>query len=1015
MIIKTCCLLILSICTVVQAHSQEFAISGRITSSEDNQPIIGVNVVIKGSTQGTVTDLDGTFNIFVPDRNATIIVSYMGYQTQEIQVDGRVVINVILERETIGLDEVVVIGYGTAKKADLTGAISIADVDEMKKTSQSTLSEALQGRVTGVTVKTSGQPGQTPNIYIRGISSMFTNTSPLFVIDGLPTSETRDFNPEDIESVQVLKDASAAAIYGSRASNGVIIVTTKKGAAGKTRFDFSAKYGVQNITKKLSLMDGPEWLALHRMRYTNANLPIPEIHDTTINTDWQDAIYQTGIVQDYNLTASGGGENSAYLISGSYYSNKGSTIGPTFDRLSLRVNGNLGGKRWKIDESILLSTSFSNDPVGTPFTDVIRMVPLLPVKDTAGNYTLGNGTYNGDGTRTNGSNPVAHNDIESITNRSFRLQGSVSFEYSILEFLKYKITLGVEANVNRWQQKIQNGRWYGNQIDQSSYTENRNLYHHSVIENLLTFEKTFGEHYINAIAGYTEERWEYSDMISKGFDITQDNSGNYFWTLPNAQDHSAPIQYIQQDALRSFLGRIMYNYGSKYYATASIRRDGSSKFHKDNRYGNFPSASIGWRISNESFFSNNVTFISDFKLRASYGSLGNQGIGNYRYTTVNNNFQPYIFDGSRDNIQWGSIQISLIDPNIQWESKVTSNIGFDLGFLSNSLIVNADYYINRSTNLINNVPIPYHTGHDPGTIAGGVSITRNIGEVENKGFELSIDYRKTVGEFSFQATGNFTTVENKVIKLGGGDEPIYGPKTKTMVGRSLGEFFLLLTDGIYQEEDTEEMSNISIFGAIPQPGDERYKDINKRNELGEIVSGADSLINADDRTFAGSPWPKLEYSLNFTCSYKNFDLSMYLYGLYGRTLFNNMEYWLQNTGDNGNYQAGLDPWTPENRTNTTPIASFGKLLRGDTDRFLEDGSFLRIQNIQLGYSVPQHLTGRIGIERVRCYLSVDNLHTFTKYSGLDPDVKGAGVFGLGFDNNSYPNIRTFSAGIQMGF
>ena len=998
-------LLMLFLLPVLYAAGQEITVTGNVYSSDDQEPLPAANIRIKGTTRGVVTDINGEYSITVPGPDAVLVYSFVGYVTREYAVGDRTTIDVALEPDYMRLDEIVVIGYGTARRMDLTGAVSVADVGEVKKASATTLSEALQGRIPGVTVKTSGRPGHTASINIRGISSMFSNTAPLFVIDGLPTSETRDFNFDDVESVQVLKDASAAAIYGSRAANGVIIITTKRGVSGEPKIEFTARAGFQDMPRRYDLMEGPEWMGIQRMKYENAGQTPPEIFDETINTDWQKVITETGSIQDYNLSATGGTDNATYLVSGNYFRHDGTVIGPSFDRYSARINGALHGNRWRIEESLLLSTTQSQEMAGSPFTDIIRMVPLIPVRDTLGNFVLGDGIYNGPGTWTNGANPVAHNELVDGGNNSYRIQASLNASYELFEFLTYRINLGYELNQNIFQNRRQYGKWVANQFPESRYYEDRNQYTNRLLENTLNFNRSFSNHNINAIIGYTEQRQNFSNAIGEVRDVLQDNTGKYFWSLSNGE--SLPSrQNIQNNALRSFLGRVMYDFDTKYYFTASIRRDGSSRFRDEIRYGNFPSASVAWRISSEPFFYETFTFVDDMKFRASYGVLGNEAIGNYLYTTTTNNFQPYLFG---DHLVWGATQINMVDSDIKWEEKVSSNIGFDLGLFNNQLYINVDYYMNKSTDLLANVGLPWSAGGFAPTVM------TNVGEVENRGWEFTGQYRNHRGEFNWNIVGNVSMNRNKVLELGGDGAPIFGPNTKTEVGRSLGEFFVLITDGIYQVEDTEEMGQVLIFGDAPRPGDERFMDLNMRDEDENIVPGSNNRINADDRVYAGSPWPDMEYSLSFGGSYRNFDFSMFWYGLQGRTVYNASVYWLQNTGDNGNYQRGLEPWTPENRSNTTPRAVIDKVLRGGTDRYLEDGSFLRLKNIQLGYSLPATWLDRVGIEGLRIYINAENLLTVTGYSGLDPDFFGAGPFGIGFDSNHYPNVRTFGSGIQLNF
>lgn len=1010
LLIKILAFSLLMLGSLSYSYGQQITVTGKVTAAEDNSPLPGLNIVVKGTTTGTITGIDGTYSIQVPDpENAILIFSFVGYKNQEIRVDDKKVINVEMEPESELLEEVVAIGYGVVKKRDLTGAVGVANVDEMKKSTSTTMAEALQGRMSGLTIKTSGQPGATAKIYVRGINSMFANTDPLYIIDGLPTNETRDFNPEDIESIQVLKDASSASIYGSRAANGVVIITTKRGMEGPVKIDFSAKFGVQNINKKYDLMDSREWLAFERLKYNNSGLLRPEIYDTTINTDWQDVMVQQGTVEDYNLSATGGTKNSNYMVSGNIFKNKGIVIGPEFRRASLRINGGVKKGKFKVEESLLLSTSDSKDLTGNPFNDAIRMVPLVPVQNPEGKYVTGDGVFNGPGTKTNGSNPVARTNLLNNTNQSYRMQGNLAMSYDIFDFLTYKITLGGELNQNIWQSKKKEGKWFENQSSASAFAETRNNWHHTVVENTLTFDKSFNDHNFNILGGYTEERTGFSDLSVSGDTIKRDPSGKYYWNVTAMDYVNPPGQSLSSSALRSFLARIMYNYKERYYFTASLRRDGSSNFSQDNRYGNFPSASVAWRVSEEPFFEP-IELVNSLKVRASYGALGNQSIPSFLYEDFINSFQPYIFDGSGSNPTWGAIQISYSDPNIQWETQVSTNIGLDLALLNNAFSLTLDYFVTKSEKLLNQLPIPYYTGSESS------SIWTNYGSVQNSGIEFLMNYKNYNDNLRFDVSLNGTFLKNEIQKLTNNNSPIYGPNSKTEVGRSLGEIFVLRTDGIYQKDDPG-IGIDEIFGVPAKSGDERYLDLNGYDEFGNVVPGPDGKIDDADRTYVGSPWPKFEYGFNFNLWYKDFDFTLFIYGMQGRKVFNGANVWMHNWADQGNYISGLGEksWTPSNPSNEFPMVTKDRLLRGNTDRFVENGSFLRLKNIQLGYTANFKALKNAGVSTLRIYVSAENLLTFSKYKGLDVDFSSTNPFGLGYDGGGYPNVRTISTGIQLSF
>lgn len=1011
--VKQIAFLVLSLMLTTPAFAQ-MRISGQVTDKSSGEALPGVTIQLKSKGQGTVTDIDGNYTIEIASqKNATLVFSMVGFTSKEVGVTGdNNHLNVALEEDALGLDELVVIGYGTVKKRDLTGAVSVANTDDMKKITATSVTQALQGQVPGLQVKATGAPGETGRIFIRGISSLYSDTNPLFVIDGLPTSDTRDFNPDDIESVQVLKDASAAAIYGSRAANGVIIITTKHGKAGETKIDFSAKYGSQQAAKKFDLMDGSEWLLLQEEKYTNAGRPEEfNIIDPTVNTDWGDQIFQTGHSEEYNVSASGGTATANYMISGNYMKNVGIVKGSDFERITARINGGIEKGRIKIQESALLSTALSHDMAGSPLTNYLRMPPLMPVYDANGDFAMGGEN----GAQTNSVNPVAERNMQHNKNRGYRVQGSVNGELRLTDWLKYQINLGLEFDYNIGSQATEEGRYSANDLRQSRYNEDRGHFLKTLIENLIVFDKQFGKHSVNAIAGYTEQRFKSSSAGGFTYDIMRDNSGHYYWSLGNGDPQQQGLRESSDpSALRSFLGRVIYNYDNRYFLTASIRRDGSSRFRESNHYGNFPSVSGAWRVSEEKFFEPIKNVVNNLKLKLSYGVLGNEAIGNFRFNSYLNSFIPYTF-GRSENFVFGTMPTLIVDTSLKWEEKRTTNIGIEMAFLNNALTLEADYFINSSNDLLAQVPIPMYMGSWQTIFDDGHTVWRNAGKVENRGIEVSLGYKNYQHPFRYDMKLNLTHIKNEVKSLGGDNAPIYGNNTKTEVGRALGEFFLLKTDGIYQVEDIDPAVNPLVFGDLPNAGDQRYQDLYGRDEEGNIVAGADGNINDDDRTYVGSPWPKLEFSYTFNASYQDFDFSMYWTGTIDKTVYNSPKTWLYNIGDNGNYAAGYTGWTEENRSQTTPCVYADATLRGNTTRFIEDISFLRLKSIQIGYNLPKTLMKKAGIERCRVYLNAENLLTITNYDGLDPDFSGGGVFDLGVDTNSYPCVRTLGCGIQVTF
>jgi TonB-linked SusC/RagA family outer membrane protein len=911
------------------------------------------------------------------------------------------------------LSEVVVIGYGTQERTDLTGSVASVNVADVKRAPVATLNEAIQGRMAGVSVTSSGLPGQTSNINIRGIGGLGANSSPLYVVDGLWVDNIRDFNPADIESVQVLKDAATTAIYGSRGANGVIIITTRRGKAGEPQVNVNAYAGIQNISKRWDLTNAREFAAINNMAYDNAGrtrMPGADAQfNPNIDTDWQDEMIQQGTIQDYNIGVSGGGQNSNFLISGGYFNQKGTIIGPSFERYSIRLNSGMTKGRVKLGQSALFTRGNQVRMNGLPFIDIARMLPTIPVYDP--NETSGSGFgYGSDINYTFGTNPVALQRMQRDAGISNRFLGSLFADVSILNSLTYRLNVGLDYNANNNRLSRKFGRWSYNQpLDPAFLTETRGDESLLLIENTLSFDKRFGEHSLSAVAGYTEQ--QFRGTFSRATNRTYSAVPQYYFVLSAGSTNPEVAGEDTEWAKRSWLGRILYDYGDRYFLTASIRRDGSSRFDPENQWGTFGAASVGWRISKEAFFAN-VPHISNLKLRASYGLVGNDGLpGNYLYAAVINQNANYVLGGGQDIIL-GSTQTQLASTGIKWESRYTTNVGLDIGVLEDRITLSTDYYISTTKDALVNPLIPIYLGN-----FGGNPFV-NLGELENRGFELALTYQENRTAFKYGATANLTTIKNKVLSLSQEGQIIpggpHGGITRTEVGHPVGSFYLIEMDGIFQT--TEE---VTAHGAQPyaKPGDVRYKDANR-----------DGRIDNLDRRYVGSVLPKLQYGLNLNGSYMNFDLTLFFQGVYGNKVWNGSRFWLDRLDDNGNYRRDLNPWTGAGSTNSTPrplirgsqdpnnATAAAENARANTTRWLEDGSYLRLKNVQLGYNLPANLVSRVkGLGSIRVYLTGQNVLTFTKYTGLDPETVGSGFFARGVDDGSFPNVRTFTGGIQVGF
>ena len=977
-----------------QANAQQITITGKVTDPK-GEPVPFANVIIKSTTNGAVTDFDGSYKI-AAGANQTLVFSSQGFKTAEVAINNQTSINVTLAEDALALDEVVLVGYGSQQKKDLTGAIALVKPDEIQKRQVTTVAEGLQGLVTGVKVRGGGRPGQEANIEIRGLKNL-QNTNPLYVIDGVVTTANRDFNPNDIESIQVLKDASAAAIYGSRAANGVIIITTKRGKKGPLQVELSAKSSF-TVMPRYDLMGTEEFAKFNNQAYDNAGIPRQNLN-MAVNTDWQDEVFRTGMIQDYNANFSGGSDNSTFFMSANYYGNEGTVVGTDFDRISFRVNSSGTKGIFSIGENLAISNSKTDEMSGAPIIDVYRLLPTIPVYDenNPGGYGYGKaGVAN-----TFGTNPLALADFSNATNENFRIRGNIWSELKFAPWLKYRFNFGYETSFDTYNFMRKLGNWTLNQpYEQSFINQNKGRSETKLFENTLTFKKDFGKHDLTILVGQTFQKDDYNQIYgTKRNLLVNPSTGQYFDVL-DLGDLPEVGGFRNEAALTSYLGRLEYNYDNRYLFNAVIRRDGSSKFSDENKWGNFPSLSAGWRINNESFFKSE--FIKDLKLRASYGELGSGNIGNYEYQGFINTFGAIVL-GDGQTLYPSAAQVRLANSQLRWEKLKQTNFGVDLGVLNNDLRLTADYFIARTEDVLFGFPILFTTGND-----GGNPIS-NAATVENKGFEIELAYAKKINDFSFNASVNFTKVNNKLVSLGNGQNESIQGNTITRAGNAVGMWYVLQTDGLFQSvEEVQNYKNADGKVIMPnaQPGDIRFKDIN-----------GDGEITNEDKDIVGSPWPEFEMGLNAGASYKNFDFSMNWIASNGATVYNGFRSVVDRFDDDSNYRKGIQPWTPENPNTDFPRIVKGTTLnsRGDTDRFLENGNFVRLKYIGFGYNLPSSILEKSGITRARLTLSAQNIITITKYKGLDPEFSNGNIFERGVDNGSFPNLKTYSFGVEFSF
>lgn len=1005
----------ISCCSIVPLMAQSpVQIRGTIIEKSTGESLPGVTVLEKGTSNGTVTDMDGNYSIQVSGSEASLLISFIGFTTLDIPVMGRSIIDLEMEENFDDLDEVVVIGYQTIRKKDLTGAAAVVRTENSNKILAATVGETLQGLAPGVSVRTGGAPGQAPQVEIRGVAS-FINSSPLYVIDGMIADANPTFNANDVETIQILKDASAAAIYGSRAANGVIIITTKQGAKGAARVSASVKYGVEQLPQGYDMMNNVDFAEMQRRQFTNSGLTPPSSvstqFDPSINTDWYKEGTRMGNSQDYNVTLSGGAENSSYLISGSFFKNKGVLIGTDFERVAFRINTRNKKGRVTFGENVVFTNSVSRSPgTGNSFYDMPQLLPVIPVQ---GDRFISQANPDGWGKGTTDAvtyawNPVAVNAINSLRSNFAKIVGNAYVDVDITDALVYRFNAGAELSFDHNKSMRRAGEWHFNQpAAPTNIIENRGLFSSFLLEHTLNFNKTINKHVFNGVVGHSQQHTK-MEILSAGRTDLQSFDGIYLNTVSSATGEAIADGFIpQQYIISGYLGRVNYTYAGKYLLTLTGRYDSDSRFGEGNRSRFFPSIAGAWRIGDESFFESSV--ISDLKLRASYGELGIVTVGSWDYIGFLNSNPRAIF-GPDQAAYVGATQARLANPNLGWERRMSQNFGFDAGFFDDSFTISAEYYNSLSKDVLVNLPIAWYLGN----LGGEPAV--NAASIRNTGIEVEATYRSRKNEFKWDVSGNFTTIRNRVVdigNLGEGVNYIQTGITRTQLGRSLGEWYVLKTDGLFQsqeEVDNYRSSDGQVIQPFAKPGDVRFVDIN-----------GDGEINQEDRTFLGSPWPTLQTGAQFNASYKNFSFNMQWIGVFGHQIMNGVRRQLDSY-QNTNFRNDLNPWSPNNTNTTDPRIGFSvgdpgliDNARLESDRWLEDGSYVRLRNLEIGYNFLPTVMQRWNVQNARVFISGQNLLTFTKYSGLDPDVTGNGILERGFDNGNWPASRIYSVGFQLEF
>lgn len=1005
-------------------------IRGNVTD-EQGEPLSGVSVQVKGSTRATTTTIEGNFSLEVEDNAKVLIFSSVGMMTKEVAIDDKAPMKIVLTLSNRALDEIVVVGYGTQKRTLVTGAVSSVNGKTLNELPAVSVSQALQGRVSGVTVTNNGSPGAAPIVRIRGISSISYASDPLYVVDGFPTGDLEAIDTKDIESVDVLKDASAAAIYGSRATNGVIMITTKKGRRdGQLRVNYDAYYGTQQVTQRLDLLNTQQFMQyaiayrgsqVPRLTEPTINEPIYEGATQTYgetNTDWQDAYFRKGAMTGHNIGLSGGNNTSRFYASAGYFDQKGTAPTVGYKRYNFRINSEHNiSKVFTFGQTLYAgygNRAYDNNETGsrTNLVNVIRMMPHMPVYDPTSN-----GGYRGvDATKDGGdpTNPVEDAELKNPGSRkTAKVLGTAYLEVNFTKWLRFKSTFGVDyANTLDYRFAPifnDNGAIAGSSASVATVTNNRSSSTVLLYTNQLTFDKYFSNHHINAVAVVEQQSQQTKQENANG-----QQESNELRTLNNAKNVFVQT-LVGENTLLSYLGRLNYDFKGKYILSAAIRRDGLSVWAPGKKWATFPSASIGWRIDQEDFMQGQAT-ISELKLRGGYGLTGLNGLvlGNTPWlVSVAANSAYYPFDNNITGGPASSIQ-RLGNPELEWEKTKQMNVGLDLGLLQNQVTLSLEYYQRKTDNLILNVPMPPSMGFITNTVS------QNVGSMENSGFEAQLGYNDRQGAFTWFASANLSFVTNQVTRLAegvtnieaGGDADFGAYNiTNTAVGEAIQSFYGWKVAGIFQTQD--EVENAATQTASTAPGDLRFEDIDKNG-----------VIDLNDRQFLGSFIPKATYGLNLGANYNGFDFSAFFQGVSGNKIYNATR--VITEGMVRFFNSGtqvLNAWTPTNTNTNVPRAASSDPNQNarPSTRFLEDGAYLRLKNIMLGYTIPENALRSITngtVKSFRLYVSAQNILTFTKYSGYDPEVGNRtpnSSLTNGIDFAVYPQPKAFQVGLQVGF
>ena len=973
--------------------AQQITVQG-VVKDQTGETVIGASVMEKGTTNGTITGIDGDFSLNMSS-NGTLVVSFVGYKTQEVQVKGQKQLQVVLSEDAEMLDEVVVIGYGTMKKSDLTGAVSSIGNKDIKDSPVSNLGQAIQGKISGVQIVDAGKPGDNVSIKIRGLGSI-NNCDPLVVIDGVPTDlGLSSLNMADVERLDVLKDASATAIYGSRGANGVVMITTKRGTEGKGKLAVSANYSFQNATNVPSLLNAAQYAELSNdMMVNSGRNPNPEWANPSelgAGTDWMDELLRTGVMQNYTVSYSGGNEKSHYYVSGGFLDQSGIVKSVNYRRFTFQSNSDAQVLKWlKFSNNITFSADTKKSG-SYNIGDALKALPIYPVKNEDGSWSGPDGNSEWYGSTRN---PIGPTELNKSQTDGYNFLANLTAELTFTKWLKFKSTFGYDAKfwfIDNFTPKY---NWKPTPTEETSRYKSDNKSFTYLWDNYFLFDHTLTEkHRVGLMAGMSAQ-WNTNDYLNAQKNVFMFDNVH---EMDNGEEMYAIGGNETEWALLSYMARVNYSYEDRYLLTATIRRDGSSRFGKKHRWGTFPSVSVAWRASQEKWFPKN-DYINDLKVRAGYGVTGSQAsVGNYSYL-ASYNTSVYPFGISSGN-QTALVSSTLANPYIHWEEVAQTNIGFDASLFNSRVMFSFDAYLKETRDMLVKASIPITSGFEDTT-----TTYTNAGKVRNQGIEMSLHTINLTGELGWETNLTATYNKNKIKDLNS-DVPYYINQINnsyvTMLAKDypINVFYGYVTDGIFQNQ-----SEVNTHAVQPgaEPGDIRFRDLNN-----------DGVINDSDRTVIGNPNPSWLFSMNNSLSYKGFELSVFLQGIAGNKIYNANN--IDNTGMAAAYNQTTDVlkrWQGEGTSNSMPRAVFGDPNQNTrvSDRFVENGSYLRLKNITLSYTFPKQWLQKAQIENARLSLSCENVATITGYSGFDPEV---GINGI--DQNRYPISRTFSLGLNFNF